>query len=85
MINLGIIILFCEISFMFLILIIFIFIQLTASKAEHEGSVVAEVGSEKCESEGHDTDIENTGFVAQNKDLETLKGTFVVNYNFNIV
>ena len=75
MINLGIIILFCEISFMFLILIIFIFIQLTASKAEHEGSVVAEVGSEKCESEGHDTDIENAHDLnAQNKDLETLKG-----------
>ena len=78
MINLGIIILFCEISFMYLILIIFIFIQLTASKAEHEGSVVAEVGSEKCESEGHDTDIENAHDLnAQNKDLETLKGMYL--------
>ena len=66
---------------MFLILIIFIFIQLTASKAEHEGSVVAEVGSEKCESEGHDTDIENAHDLnAQNKDLETLKGMQILQF-----
>lgn len=28
-------------------------------KTDHEGSVIAEVGSEHCDSEGHDTDIEN--------------------------
>jgi timeless protein len=48
---------------------------LITNKVEHEGSVVAEVGSEKCESEGgHNTDLDNAhDHNAQNKDLETLK------------
>jgi len=48
---------------------------LTPCKAEHEGSVVVEVGSERCDSEGHDTDIENAHDLnPQNKDqIETLK------------
>ena len=52
-------------------------LQLTTCKTEHEGSVVVEVGSERCDSEGHDTDIENPHDLnAQNKDqIETLKGT----------
>ena len=49
--------------------------QLTSCKNEGEGSVVVEVGSEHCDSEGHDTDIENAHDLnAPNKDqIETLK------------
>ena len=51
---------------------------MTPCKAEHEGSVVVEVGSERCDSEGHDTDIENAHDLnPQNKDqIETLKGKY---------
>jgi len=49
---------------------------LSSCKAEGEGSVVAEVGSEHCDSDGHDTDLENADDPkGQNTDqIEVLKG-----------
>ncbi len=49
---------------------------MSSCKAEGEGSVVAEVGSEHCDSDGHDTDIENSDELkGQNTDqIEVLKG-----------
>merc|ERR1711935_859730 len=47
----------------------------THSKNSHEGSIVVEVGSEKCDSEGNYTELENTRDInLQGKDqIETLK------------
>jgi timeless protein len=48
---------------------------LNTCKTEHEGSIVAEVGSDKCDSEGNDTELENTlDLKTQGTDqIETLK------------
>jgi len=48
---------------------------LNTCKTEHEGSIVAEVGSDKCVSEGNDTELENTlDLKTQGTDqIETLK------------
>lgn len=56
----------------------FVGFQLSSCKAEGEGSVVAEVGSEHCDSDGHDTDLENGDELkGQNTDqIEVLKGIF---------
>ena len=45
-----------------------------------QGSIVVEVGSEKCDSEGNYTELENTQDInLQGKDqIETLKGNFCV-------
>ena len=50
----------------------------THSKNSHEGSIVVEVGSEKCDSEGNYTELENTQDLnLQGKDqIETLKGNY---------
>ena len=52
------------------------FCQLSNCKAEGQGSVVAEVGSEHCDSDGHDTDLENSEEVkGQTIDqIDVLKG-----------
>ena len=57
------------------------FLQIPTCKNEHEGSVVVEVGSERCDSEGHDTDIENAHDMnPQNKadQIDTLKGKYLL-------
>ena len=48
---------------------------LKTCKTEHEGSIVVEVGSEKCDSEGNDTELENNlDLKTQGTDqIETLK------------
>jgi timeless protein len=48
---------------------------LSTCKNEHEGSIVVEVGSEKCDSEGNDTELENNlDLKTQGTDqIETLK------------
>jgi hypothetical protein len=53
-----------------------LFPQLSNCKAEGQGSVIAEVGSEHCDSDGHDTDLENTDEVkGPNIDqIDVLKG-----------
>ena len=50
--------------------------QLSSCKAGGQGSVIAEVGSEHCDSDGHDTDLENCDDLkGQNVDqIDVLKG-----------
>ena len=56
-----------------------IVLQLSPCKNEHEGSVIAEVGSEHYDSDGHDAlimDPDQNKTPSQKKDqIEVLKGT----------
>ena len=46
-------------------------------KAEGQGSVIAEVGSEHCDSDGHDTDLDPDEVKGQAIDqIDVLRGTF---------